>query len=602
MKRCLLLALALLLVACSFPVQEEQGNSARPEVTRAAEQEQDAEDARDADDADQLEEPQETPNDSLPPDETEPTASPPQPQATASPAPVVGGRVTELIPLYPRTLNPLFVENEAQSRVMSLLFEGLMEISSETGLPVPALAEEVQASPDGLRYTFTLRSGAKWHDGAPLAARDVVWTYDILRRPELEAPLLPYAQRIENVTASGPSTVVFTLTEPYSPFLARLATVPLIPRKPFAGLSGARLQAGLLNWRAPVGTGPFRWKGASPERSIELEAHQQYHGGEPLLDNYSFRVVQDVAATQQALAAGEADMAWLPPSLTRELAEQDFLGQAPVHTPTSTLLLFNLDPARGGPRVADKRVRQAIAHALDLEKLSTSLGGAITPAAGFLPRTVPTYIEHDARPFAYDPGRASTLLNQAGWRDINGDGIREKGGRELTIGLAANQVPATFPATLGTSYGPALARITADWKAVGIRAQIRPEGWELLATRLFSTHAFEAALLSVSGDADPDTSYLWSTGAYAQGFNAGRYTSKAVDGLLAEGIRLQTPEERGEIYGMLHRQLVADVPAVPLGTTQMIVVSNTRLVGAPTDYWSALQHSNVERWYVQDGL
>jgi peptide/nickel transport system substrate-binding protein len=475
-----------------------------------------------------------------------------------------------------------------------------MRIDPETRTPAPALASDVQRSPDGLRYTFTLRPGVTWHDGSPLTASDVVWTYDVLRDGQMQAPLLPYAERIRSVTAAGDASVTFTLSEPYSPFLARLATVPIIPRGPFAGLSRQRLRARLLGWQQPVGTGPFRWVGAKPGQSIELAAYRRYHGGEPLLDRYIFRVLRDPAAVQQALSGGEADLAWLPPALVAELAEQDFLSEATIGTPTTTMLGFNLDPDRSG-KLLDPRVRRALAHALDLQRIADSLRGVIRPATGYQPPTSPAYRERRSALYAYDPARARALLSEAGWRDTDRDGVRQKGDRTLTIVLAVNRVPEGFPQTLGPSYDAAVARIIADWRAVGVGVRVVEEGWEQFASRLFGARDFDAALLTVSGDADPDVSYLWSTEAYTQSFNIGRYSSRKVDALLDAGLRASGTEDRARLYDQLEAQLVADVPAVPLGSTQEVVVRNNRLAGATSDYWSALQHVDAHRWYVQDG-
>jgi ABC-type transport system substrate-binding protein len=107
--------------------------------------------------------------------------------------------------------------------------------------------------------------------------------------------------------------------------------------------------------------------------------------------------------------------------------------------------------------------------------------------------------------------------------------------------------------------------------------------------------------VSVSGDADPDESYLWATDAYLEGFNVGRYSSDVVDRGIAEGLRRQDLAQRLEGYKMVHRSLVAEVPAVPLGSTTVVMVQNNRLVGATANYWSALEHSDVEKWYVRDG-
>lgn len=540
---------------------------------------------------------QETFNGPLGPGET-PVAGTPAP--TPTPAPVVGGHVTELIPLYPRNLNPLFAENETETRVASLLFDGLMEIDPETALPAPALAREVRVSDDGLRYTFALRPALRWHDGSPVTARDVVWTLDALRDPAVDAQLRPYAERIARVSAPDARTVVVTLAEPYAPFLARVATAPVLPRAPFARLEGERLRAALLGWDRPVGTGPFRWAAARPGQSLDLAANPRYHGGAPLLDRYAIRVLRDPAAIGQALAGGEADIVWLPPALAGEIARQDFLTRTPLDTPTTTMLVFNLDPAHKGP-LLDGPVRRALAHALDLDAVSEAMGEGMRPVTGYQPPTSFAYAAGSARPFPHDPPRARALLDRAGWRDADRDGVREKAGRDLELTLYANEVPDAFPRVLGTSYTPALERIAADWAAVGVRVAVREEGWEALAGRLFGAHDFDAALLSASGDADPDTSYLWGTEAYADGFNAGRYSDKVVDALLDEGLHWRDAPRRVRLYAELDRLLAEDAPAIPVGATRVALVRNNRLSSAADTYWAAIQHSDVEEWYVEDG-
>ncbi len=511
---------------------------------------------------------------------------------------MLGGRVRELIPIYPSTLNPVLVEGESGQRVGSLLFNGLMEIDPQTRMPVPALASEVTVSPNGLRYTFRLRPGLRWHDGAPVTAEDVVWTYELLQQPELQAPLQPYTERIETVKASTPSTVQFTLSEPYSPFLARLGTVGLIPRKPFAGLSGPKLRATLLDWR--IGTGPFRWASAMHGQSIELDANPAYFKGAPRLDGYRFTVSRNTTSVQEALTSGEVDVAWLPPSVADEIREQDFLTQATLDTPTTTLLFFNLNSPRA-PALQDARVRRALAHALDTQRLGATMDGALQPTYRYQPPTSPAYEPVEEPPYPYDPSRAGSLLSQSGWTDGDGDGVRQKGGRRLRLTIYANQVPPEFPQTLGASYTPALKQVAANWKAVGVDARVQQEGWERLASRLFSDREFDVALLTVSTDADPDQSYLWATGSYLDAFNIGRYTDREVDRLLSEGVRRQTPEQRSSTYQELEQVLTEDLPATPLGATRMVLLQNNRLVGPDADYWSALQHTNVEKWYVQDG-
>ena len=526
------------------------------------------------------------------------TPSPSQPVATQSP--VIGGHVTEAIPRYPRTLNPLFTENQSDARLFSLLFDGLMEIDPGTREPVPSLASDVAAGLDGRSYTFTLRPDLRWHDGSRLTVADVIWTYNILRDPAIGTPLQPYAKRITAVVAAGPGRVRFTLDEPYSPFLARIATIPIVPREGFARLRGERLRQALLAWKQPVGTGPFRWAGGRQKVAIELVANERYHGGQPLLDRYSIRILRDGTQVQQALNGGEIDVAWLSPQLAKALAKQDFLVQAPMDTTTMTMLMFNLDGARSGELV-DRRVRRALALALDTEAIAAAMRGALRPAMSYWP---PTSLAHQPSanpPYPYDSEEAREILARAGWADVDGDGVLQKGGTPLTITLLTNNVPKSFPELFGIGYDPAVAQIAADWKAVGARVRVRRMGWEQFANSLFGTHDFQVALVSVSGDADPDESYLWATDAYPEGFNVGRYSSNAVDRGLAEGLRRQDFAQRLEGYQTVHRALVAEVPAVPLGSTTVVMVQNNRLVGATANYWSALEHADVEKWYVRDG-
>jgi peptide/nickel transport system substrate-binding protein len=516
----------------------------------------------------------------------------------------MGGRVTELLPLYPRTLNPLLAETESEGRVASLLFEGLMELDPAGQppfpAPVPALAASMDISSDGLAYTFRLRPGLRWHDGSPLTAADVVWTYELLRDPALEAPLQAYARRIREVRALDQATVRFTLTEPYAPFLARLATVGLIPRKPFVGLSGRRLRERLFEWARPVGAGPFRLVRARPGESLALAANERNYRGRPRLDGYSFRVATDPAAVQQALTSGEADLAWLPPAAARDLSAQDFLTQSPIATPVTTLLVFNLE-ADDAPALRDPRVRRALAHALNLDAISAAVADAWRPAGGF-PPLAPMSVSGDDRPYRQDPDAARRLLDAAGWKLGAGDPTRRKAGRELSVTLYVNRVLPGFPSSLlGGSYAPAAARIAADWKAVGVETRVREEGWETFAPRLFNGHNFDAALLSVGGDADPDGSYLWATEARSEAFNAGGYSHPRADALLAQGLRERDPSRRLLLLRQLRARLTADAPAVPIGVTQTVLVQNNRLAGPLPDYWAALQHSGVETWRLQGG-
>ncbi len=525
-----------------------------------------------------------------------------QPTPTA-PAPVLGGHVTELIPIYPRSLDPLLADNVVESRVESLLFDSLMSVDPRTRLPVPDLAAGYSVSPDGLTYTFRLRKDVRWHDGDALSASDVVWTYRALAMSELEAPLLPYTGVIRSVRALDGHTVQFRLSRPYSAFLARLATVPVIPRAPFAKLRGARLRAKLENWPHPIGTGPFVFGSATPGISIELVTNPDYFRGRPFVDRYELRVMRSSGEIREALISGRADLAWLPPTLARSLGEQDFITQTPMDTSEVTYVFFNVgqDQRHGSP-LADVRVRRALAYATDQAAVARALAGSISPIASFQSPVSPAYESSGGSSApGFDPSLARQMLERAGWKDRDGDGVREKGGRKLSVTLYFNEVPPGYPSVLGTSYAPAARTLAAEWRSVGVGVRVVAEPWDRLAYRLFDSHAFDAAVLTIGTDAVPDQSYLWASRSRDDAFNVGGYSDRPTDRLLAEGLEERAPRDRAGTYARLDERLYARLPALPLGATRVLLVRSKRLVGPNPDFWGMVQHVGVYRWYVQDG-
>ncbi|MDQ3855685.1 MAG: ABC transporter substrate-binding protein, partial [Chloroflexota bacterium] len=256
-------------------------------------------------------------------------------------------------------------------------------------------------------------------------------------------------------------------------------------------------------------------------------------------------------------------------------------------------------PKRGDVLQA-REGRQALSRALGRGEVVGELHGALRPWERMLPPTVPSLIAEEPAT-ATEPESAEALLDRAGWTDSDGNGIRQKGKEGLRLTLEVSAVPSDYPETLGTDYGPLAQRIASEWRTVGVDVSVRRDSWEELAHRVLDRHDFDVALLSLSTDADPDQSYLWTTQAYTEGLNAGQYSSRDVDAIYATAARRQDWQSRLELYTKIERRLALDVPAIPIGVTQAVLVYNTRLVGASPDYWSALQHTGVERWWVRDG-
>ena len=199
-------------------------------------------------------------------------------------------------------------------------------------------------------------------------------------------------------------------------------------------------------------------------------------------------------------------------------------------------------------------MRRALAHALDREALARSFySGLATVARGTLPPPSFAYAPEQVRSgYAYDPGRAEALLEEAGWRR-GPDGIRVKDGLRLQFTLWTNS---------GSLLREALAQaIQEAWRAIGVEATPRAEEWGALLARLNESREFETFLLGFSWDADPDQSAMWSSRAFPpNGFNLGQYASAEVDALLERGLSELDPQRRTAIYAEMQDQVLDDLP------------------------------------------
>ena len=302
--------------------------------------------------------------------------------------------------------------------ISQLVNASLIEINDKLEY-APSLAIEVPTldnggiSKDGLRYTFKLRPGVKWHDGAPFTSGDVAFTQTVLLNPDVDVRGRVGWNKISRVETPDDNTVIFQFSAIDAPFLDRVAALGILPRHILGKLSGAEIKA--HKWfRAPVGTGPFVFKEWVPGSHLVLVKNPSYwKPGKPYLDRIIYKIVPDANALLNQLETGDID------TRLRLVNEHvDVVKKLPNATLVSTpsivpwLLWIN----QTGPPFNDKKVRQALAHGFDKERLTkTILGGHVTPAWQLLPPVSwaynPAVVHH-----AFDPAKAKALLDEAGWK------------------------------------------------------------------------------------------------------------------------------------------------------------------------------------------
>jgi peptide/nickel transport system substrate-binding protein len=308
-----------------------------------------------------------------------------------------------------------------------LLFQPLTTYAgSSCGEPAGSLAESWHRSDDWLTWTLKLRPDMRWHDGTPVTARDVVFNLELWRHPDVAwygGAAVAEAEAIDQLTVRVR--------------LHRPGDWPLDGWDVFypAHLLEDRDPTGFFSWdfwQRPVGNGPFRYARHVPETMVELEANPDYHGGKPAIDRVVIRFRGGSPVTE--LLAGNVDMVQLDPLEATRLARDPRFHVYFRRQGASNWVVWN----HRDPRFADARVRRAMAHAIDRRTLAASLAYPDALPLTDAPFTVcqvddGTLID----PWPYDPGEARRLLDEAGWRDSDGDGILDRHGLPFRFQLLA---------------------------------------------------------------------------------------------------------------------------------------------------------------------
>lgn len=474
--------------------------------------------------------------------------------------PASGGYLSAGMVGRPVALNPLLADAYPVDRELTdLVFDGLVRFD-EAGQPQPALAESWSYSEDGLTLTFTLREDAAWHDGEPVTAEDVAFTYGLMQQPDFPG-LAALSQLWQSVTITvvDDRTISFTLSQPYSPFLEATAR-GILPAHLLGNLPAGQLATTAFN-RSPVGTGPFavdgtqNWEQSGVLQLVPSPSHwregTQLTGVEirfvpddqSLIDGYlasDIQLVTDVAPVLLPEYAAEPD-ARLVTSLARQY----------------TSLLFNLDTSQGAaPITSDAAVRKAIAFALDRQSLvdETLNGQGVVFDGPYLPDSW-AYDETLLTQYRPDPAQAAALLDEAGWVAAEGQAFRQRDGRPLVLTLLAYDT-ATHRA-LAERLTQQLAEV-----GIGVNLQLSPEWGQF--RELLATHQFDLALTEVSPIHDPDLYDFWSQEAILRGQNYGGWNNRRASEAL-EAARQTIPQaEREVFYDTFLRQYDTDLPALTL--------------------------------------
>ncbi len=478
----------------------------------------------------------------------------------------------------PEGLNPI-VGNDGYSRdVTSLIFDTLISYDSETGEPQPRLAESWKIAADQMTYDFVIRKDAKFHDGTPLTAHDIKFTYDAIINPKTDsASLRNYLADIKDVKVLSDYEVRYTMKRPYYRNLIILGLMEVLPKHIY---SKGNINTNPAN-RAPIGSGPYKFKKWDTGRLIELERNKEWWGNQSdyFKNRYNFdkilmRVINDAAVAVMALKKGEIDsMEPLPTMYLKDFADKNFetnfyrLKYSTEDGNGYRYISWNLKK----PLFQSKEVRQALAHLMPKEEINSRMfENLMTPSIGPFPMGS-SKNDPDLKPLAFDKAKALELLATAGWKEKDSQGYLVKDGKRLSFQL------------LFASGNPEVERLALIYqqslKEAGIDMGIRTLEWTVFLKQR-QERKFDALMMSWTAALDMDPFQIWHSSQEAgQGSNAGAFANKRVDEILETARRTLDREARNKLYQEMSRIILDEQPYLFLFERPHLFVATKRFAG-----------------------
>ncbi len=488
-------------------------------------------------------------------------------------------------------LIPNITTDGSSHEVGSLIYTGLVKRDKDLNL-IPSLAESWDLSKDCLTLTFRLRKDAKWHDGHPVTAEDVRFTYEAMIHPKTPTAYKEDFLAVQSFEVLDPYTVRITYPQPYAAAVESWGIWMLPKHLLERHVKEGRLREAPEN-RRPVGNGPYRlaeWK--SGEKVVVL-ANPDYFEGRPYISRVVYRIIPSQATIFLELKAKGVDFAGLTAIQFKRQTEYPAFRKAysKYQYPANayTYFGFNLKD----PRFADRRVRRAFAHAISKQELidGVRLGLAREATGPYKPGT--WAYNPDVVRFPYDPEKAKALLAEAGWKDTDGDGILDRNGEPFTFTIRTNQ---------GNEERKKVAEIVQRrLKDIGVAAEIQILEWAAFIKEFVKKRRFEAIILGWGIGLDPDQYEVWhSSKTGPDELNHISYANPEVDQLLELGRASCRREERKKYYVRLQEVLAEDQPILFLYFPDALPVVASRVHGIEPSP-NGITY-NFIRWYVPKQL
>ncbi|MBY0516769.1 MAG: peptide ABC transporter substrate-binding protein [Bacteriovoracaceae bacterium] len=495
----------------------------------------------------------------------------------------------------PTTINPLTSTDGYAQDVQGYVLETLLDRDIDTYEWKPALAEKWEISPDKKSFTFTLREGVMWDDGKPLTVEDVKYSFDVIFDSTFNtAHIRPYYESVEKLEILDPRTVKFTVKDEYFKNFDTCATLTIIPKHFYTDKNRSKEHNKVL-----IGTGPYKISQYEKGKRFVLEKKEDWWGrkvsAESVKWNFNrivLRFIKEENVSLESFKKGDLDYTGLRPEQYMKKTDGAGWGEKLFKVKTVnksakgyTFLAWNLKH----PILSDKRVREALAmlynKQLAMEKfeynLSDNADSPVAPSSD--------YHSPNIKKIEFNPAQALKVLNSAGWKDTDGDGVLDK-----VINGSKTKFTVTILEPLA-DYVKYLTIYKEEAKKVGVEFEIKQIEWNSFV-KLLDERKFDAVRLAWgAGSVDPDLKQIWHSASQAGGSNFNNYSNPEVDKLIEKSRRIYPRAERIPVIQKITELIAADHPYLFLfAGKNTIYAHNSRIqktrdtynYGVGSQYWT----------------
>jgi peptide/nickel transport system substrate-binding protein len=527
----------------------------------------------------------------------------------------------------PQGLNPFTTNDNSAKNIYTLIFDALLEQNPETTEFEPSIADSMPiVSDDHLTYTFKLKKNVRFSDGKPLTAKDVLFSFKAVKNPLIidASALRGYYEDVQDVTMPDDYTVVVKMRKPFFMALIQLGGLQILPKhimdpknltdrytipntddtnavnsnqamKEFAEWFGsAELKR---NPELLIGSGPYIYEKWVTGERIILKRNKQYWGTSKWRKGYADAIVSviinDRTAAISALKTEDIDVFDnVPPALYTEQVDTTksvYLRKSMYEQSVYTYIGMNLRK----PIFSDKRTRKAIAHLVNREYMINSLmRGYAVPIDGPIYRNRPEY-DSAMKGYNYDVTKAKQLLAEAGWKDINGDGI-------LDMQVNGNTIPFEFNISFnaGNEIRENIAIIlSGELKKVGIKCNVQKLEWSVFLKQN-STHRFDMYIGAwINENIPSDPFQIWhSSQTENEGSNYVGFKNKRADELIVNNRTEFSAQKRTEMMREFQRIVNDEVPYIFLWTPNQLMLSNKRV--ANINFYPIRPGYLIQNWFI----